>query len=583
MSKLSKKNKDFKNIRDFWNSFSKNKRIAFFAFSLLPLITLTQMFSPLLMKEAIDEGILKGNSQVLFRSALIFLFLLTTEYILYFFQNTSLSLAIHRTICSLRMKLIDHILKQSPSFHDNFLSGRLLTRATNDFDNLVDSLNKGVLGTIIDIAKLLGCILGMWSLNPYLTISIVLLLPSLAFMIRFFSVSIKNALFRVKKEHAKMNSILQESLWGSETIKTLTAQSSVLSTYSQINEKCRRHQTKSVLLDSALFAIIDGISFVTIGFVIWLSLENIEQFELITAGILIAFVQYIQQFFEPIKQFGSRIAMFQNSLTSLDRIFSLLRITPASSGKQLLPKSLQGNLVFRNVSFTYGNKNCHQILDQISFSVQSGQSLAVVGATGSGKSTLIKLLTKQYTNYTGDILIDNNNLMSLDRESYQTRIAYVPQDIVLFQGSIAFNITLQRTAVSEKDMIESAKLVGADSFIEKFPYKYQQTLKEGGKNLSQGERQLIVFARALATKSQFVFLDEATASIDSQSEKIIQDALDKLLRYHTTIIIAHRLSTIKRCHHILVMDMGKIIEEGSHEELYKKNGLYWQMIQTRAI
>lgn len=341
---------------------------------------------------------------------------------------------------------------------------------------------------------------------------------------------------------------------------------------------------KSVTSDALLFAILDGVSSITTGIVLWLAVTRLAGGDNLTVGVMVAFIQYVQNLFDPLKQLGNKIAMLQGAFTSLERIFKIL------DKKEFIQGATQANLNkgsihFNNVFFRYDKNDTKSptVLKDVSFDLPTGKSLALVGATGSGKSTVIKLLTKLYDGYEGHILIDDQELQEIEEHSLREHIAIVPQDIVLFEGSILFNITLGHESISRDDAIKAARLVGAESFINKLPNGYDTTLKEGGSNLSVGQRQLLAFARAIVKSPKIIVLDEATSSVDPKSEADIQRAITNILKGRTVIVIAHRLSTIRRCDEILVMKYGKIIERGSHERLLSEKGTYYQLHSSMIV
>jgi ATP-binding cassette subfamily B protein len=337
---------------------------------------------------------------------------------------------------------------------------------------------------------------------------------------------------------------------------------------------------KSVVADAVLFALLDGVSSITIGIILWLAVTEVYGSSALSAGLMIAFVQYVQNLFDPLKQLGNKIAMLQGAFTAIDRIFGIFETRDFVSGDRQV-EALQGTVEFKGVSFEYlqGSKT----LRDVSFRLRQGQSLAIVGATGSGKSTIIKLLSKLYDGYKGSITIDGLDLQQLNGQELRRHIAIVPQDIVIFQGTVAFNIGLGDEQTDLERIKSAAHFVGADRFIEQLPLGYDFIVREGGDNLSQGQRQLLAFARAIAKNPRIMILDEATSSVDPASEALIQQAIERIFTGRTLIVIAHRLSTIRKCKQILVLDQGEVMEVGSHDELLAKHGRYFDLHQKMAI
>jgi ATP-binding cassette subfamily B protein len=326
-----------------------------------------------------------------------------------------------------------------------------------------------------------------------------------------------------------------------------------------------------------MFATIDGISSITLGIALFMAIQWSGYADNLTAGLMVAFIQYIQQLFEPLKQLGTKMAMLQGAFTSIERIFGLMEKQEFVAGDQTMSWPSQVDVQFDQVSFAYATSKSKTLSD-ISFRVPSGSSLAIIGSTGSGKSTIIKLLTKLYDGYSGSIRVAGTDIKDLDPEHTREQMGIVPQDLVLFEGSIEFNINLGSRNVSKQEIIRAAHLVGADRFINDLPGGLDFHVKENGSNLSHGQKQLIVFARALTKNPPIVILDEATSSIDPQSEALIQEATKRILKDRTVVVIAHRLETIRRCDNILVIEHGRLVEMGQPAELERRGGRYQNLL-----
>lgn len=561
-------------LSKLWPYLRLQKKFIFVAAILVPIISGFQTALPLILKYSVDHGILEKNESVLYWCALAFLIVVLGEYAARASQSVLSSIAVHRMIRSLRGKLVRHVLKLKCSFHDRTLSGSLVTRATSDFDNLSESLNMGVLTSVVDLAVLIGCIIGMFVLDWKLALYAVMVVPFVGALVQWFSKALKTAMMRARVKIAALNAYTQECLYGHATIKTLVAEADAGKTYDNLNIEYRDAQMSSVLLDALMFAILDGIASVTIGVVLWLIVRDVQTESVLTAGIIVAFVQYIQQLFEPLKQLGNKMAMLQGAFTSIDRIFTVLDKNEFVSGNGDVV-NVSGRLDFRDVSFSYNPNGGDPVLKNINFKINPGESLAIVGATGSGKSTIVKLVSRLYDGYSGSITLDNQELSFLDPQKLRNHIAIVPQDIVLFDGSLAFNISLNHPGITQAQIENVCNKLGASTFIDKLPERYEFKIREQGSNLSQGQRQVIAFARAMVRNPELIILDEATSSVDPASEEIIQRATNTMLAEKTVIVIAHRLSTIRRCSNILVLDKGQIIEEGTHETLTAKTGAYY--------
>lgn len=547
------------------------------SFVLMPFILVVHSGIPIVIKYSIDSGIVSRNQNVIVLGSSVFLGLVILEYLLRSSQTMLLAVAVHRMIRCLRLTLIQHTLNLPLSYHDKTLSGALVTRATSDFDNMSESLNQAVISSIIDLAIIVGTISGMLFLNWKLALSVISVLPFVYLTVGWFSKSLKKAMLKSRVKISRLNAYTQECLYGLSTIKVLVAEKSASENVHKYAKSYRNAQMQTVTLDAFMFAILDGIASISIGVFLWFAVDR-GGFAggSLTEGVIIAFVAYIVRLYDPLKQLGQKIAMMQGAFTSMDRVFGILEVDGETEGKNRI-KKIVGSVEFINVSFSYDKQSLASILSEVSFSVEAGKSLAIVGPTGSGKSTVVKLLAKLYEGYSGQILLDGLSLSDLDSVSLRQKIATVPQDITLFSGSIEFNISLGLAGISRKDVEAAAKIVGIDDFIKNLPGGYDFKLAAKGSNLSQGQRQLIAFARAIVKKPSLVILDEATSSVDPKSESNIQKAIKLLLAERTVIVIAHRLETIRNCDEIIVISEGKVMERGTHRSLLAYGGIYSRM------
>lgn len=582
-SSLLKTIYEFKNLRKIWPYIKPWKKFLYAAMLLVPLILSVHTAIPFVLKETIDRGVAAKDPNFIFYGSAFFLGLVLLEYILKGSQTLLMAVAVHRMIKKLRTHLVDHTLHLPARYHDKALSGALVTRATSDFDNLSDSLNQGILNSVVDFAVVIGTMIGLFILNWRLALVTLVVLPIVLIIVLLFSRALKKAMLAARAKISVLNAFTQECLYGITTIKLLGAEQSATKRVKEQALDYRNSQMRSVILDSVLFAILDGIASITIGIFLWVAVSpfiNPDEINL-SVGMTVAFVTLITNLFDPLKQLGNRMAMLQGMFTSVDRIFSVLEVEDREPGNHTL-ENFSGAIRFRDVFFRYTQDKTEQIdiLKGISFEIPDGTSLAIVGPTGSGKSTIIKLIAKLYYDYRGSITIDDQELQNLSPEAIRSRIAIVPQEITLFQGSIEFNISLGINGISREDVIRSAQLVGAHDFIQALPGGYDYKLGYSGIGLSQGQKQLLVFARALAKNPALIILDEATASIDPQSESQIQDAIEKVMKDRTVVVIAHRLSTIENCDNIIVLKEGLIHESGSHQELKAQNSLYSSMLRN---
>lgn len=565
-----------------WPWLKPHKKLVYVGSAMIPLVALISMAQPLLVKKAIDQGILTGDWRATLIWASLCLSLSIASYIMGGVQTLATSIAVHRMIYQLRSALMRHVLNLPASWHDNQISGSLATRATSDFDTLSESLNQGVLSSVIDILVLVGCITGMFLLSAKLAVTALIVLPIITWLVLWFSKKLNTSMLASRKNLATLNGFTQEAITSLSAVKLLNAESSIAGRYNSLNQKFKKSQLENVFYDAFMFASIDGISSITLGIALYLAISWAGYENVFSAGLIVAFVQYIQQLFEPLKQLGTKMAMLQGAYTSIDRIFGLLDLTEKIGGELPAAWEHPASIEFKRVSFSY-KKGTQDVLKDINFKLPAGRSMAVIGRTGSGKSTIAKLLTKLYTGYTGTILIGDQSIAPLQPSNVRRHLGIVPQDVVLFEGSIAFNIQLGDDTITDQQIIDSLITVGANDFVKSLPGGLNFFVRENGSNLSQGQRQLIVFARALVKNPSIIILDEATSHIDPQSEILIQTATSKILKGRTVIVIAHRLETIKKCDLITVIENGQIVEMGSPQELLSHHGRYEQLLNFAAV
>ena len=574
---LNKPEIGFSSLIKLWPWLKSERYLIIIGALLIPAIAAVTMLQPLFLKKAIDDGILAGNASTTLFWASSCLGLSIAVYFLNGAQSISTSVAVHRMIYKLRTALMRHVLSLSASWHDNQVSGALATRATSDFDTLSESLNQGVLSSVVDVIVLGGCILGMFILSAKLALLAIFILPLMTWLILWFSRKLNTSMLLSRRNLATLNGFTQEGISSLTAVKLLNAEENVSSRYDRLNQSYKEAQLENVFFDALMFASIDGISSITLGISLFLVIRLTTDAELFTAGVMVAFVQYIQQLFEPLKQLGTKMAMLQGALTSIERIFGLVDLRQFISGDKNFSWPNKVSIGFKDVTFKY-RQDSAAALSNITFDLDHGQSLAIIGRTGSGKSTIVKLLTKLYDNYDGSINISGMSIKDINPASLREKMGIVPQDVILFEGTIRFNIGLNRIDATNQKIESAAKIVGADEFIQKLPGGLDYIVTENGANLSQGQRQLIVFARALVHEPALVILDEATSSIDPQSETLVQTATAKLFENRTVVVIAHRLETIKKCDFILVLEDGKIKELGRRSDLEATKSRYTELL-----
>lgn len=535
---------------------------------------------PYLTKIAIDEYIINKDSAGLNTIIIILLSTLILQGILQYTMTYLTQWIGQKTIFDLRMELFAHIQKLSMRFFDRNPVGRLVTRLTNDIEVLNEMFSSGIVMVFADIFIIGGILFFMFSLSWQLTLIALSVVIPLIYATVIFRRKVRSAFRDVRFYLAKMNSFLQEHISGILVVKIFSKEKRTLEEFKKINYDHTKANKRSVLYYSVFFPVVELIGAVSGALIIWYGGGEVVQ-GVLTIGILISFIQYSEMFFRPIRDLSEKYNIMQTAMASSERIFRLLDRKAAINDpeKPLSPGSLNGVIEFKNVWFAYIKQD--YVLKDISFKINKGEKIAFVGATGAGKSSIMNLLCRFYDAQKGEITVDGINIKDLKQSELRKNIGLVVQDIFLFSDSIANNISLNNNEIDESKIIDAAKAIGINSFISRLPLGYGQNVKERGVTLSQGERQLITFARALAYDPKILILDEATSSVDTHSEILIQNAIDRLMEGRTSIIIAHRLSTIQKCDKIIVMHKGEIRESGTHQELLEIGGIYSKLYQLQ--
>jgi len=485
-----------------------------------------------------------------------------------------------KTIFDLRMELFRHIQKFSMSFFDKNPVGRLVTRMTNDIEVLNEMFSSGIVMVFADVFIIVGILFFMFSLSWELTLIALSVVIPLVYSTIIFRKKVRLAFRDVRYFLAKMNSFLQEHISGILVVKIFNKEKRTLKEFKKINYDHTKANKKSVLYYSIFFPIVELIGAISGGLIIWYGGGEVVD-KVLTIGVLISFIQYAEMFFRPIRDLSEKYNIMQTAMASSERIFRLLdRKAIIRDPDNPAPlNECSGRIEFKNVWFAYVKNE--YVLKNISFSIMPGDKVAFVGATGAGKSSIMNLLCRFYDAQKGEILIDGLNIKDIKQTDLRRNIALVVQDIFLFSDTISNNISLNNKKISDSSITDAAKIIGIDSFIDKLPLGYGQNVMERGVTLSQGQRQLITFARALAYDPRILILDEATSSVDTHSEILIQKAIEKLMEGRTSIIIAHRLSTIQKCDKIIVMHKGEIRESGTHHQLLELGGIYSKLYQLQ--
>ena len=554
------------------------KQFYFLVFLTLALAILAPT-RPYLIQIAIDEHVAVGDAAGLLRVIYILVGLMIVQAFAQW-AHTYYSGWIGQVIIKdIRVRLYKHLLKLRLQFFDNTPIGRLVTRNVSDIETLADVFSEGlaaIIGDLLQIVTILGV---MFYIDWKLTLVSLCTLPLLIISTYIFKEKIKVTFNDVRNAVANLNSFLQEHITGMNIVQLFNREQREFEKFKEINREHRAAHIRSVLYYSVYFPVAEIIQAIGIGLVVWYGAVGVLGMDL-QIGVLISFIMYLQLFFRPIRMIADRFNTLQMGVVSSSRIFKLLASSEhiANEGS-FNPEKIQGNVSLDQVWFAYKEED--YVLKNISFEVKKGQTIALVGATGAGKSSIINLISRFYEINKGAITIDGTNIQDFELSALRKHIGVVLQDVFLFSSSIYQNITLGNPNITKEQVLAAAELVGASKFIEKLPGGLDYNVMERGATLSVGQRQLISFVRAMVYNPEILILDEATSSVDSETEELIQESIEKMMQGRTSIVIAHRLSTIQKADQILVLNKGEIVETGTHQSLLEKGGYYTQLHQMQ--
>lgn len=528
--------------------------------------------TPLFIRYTIDNVIAQGDYQKLTLMLVLMVGVLVIQAIVQFL-NTYLSGWLGQyVIRDIRTQLYRKILHLRLKFFDNTPIGRLVTRSISDVETLADVFSEGMAAIAGDILQLVLIIGVMFYTDWRLAAISLSTIPLMLISTYVFKEKIKKSFNEVRTAVANLNSFVQEHITGMNIVQIFGSEKIEAEKFRGINNEHRSANIRSIWYYSVYYPVADIISAVAVGLVVWYGAKQIINSD-VTFGTITAFVMFINLFFRPIRMLADRFNTLQMGIVSTDRILKLLDSDEFTvNNGSYRPETIRGEVDFQNVWFAYNNEDW--VLRAISFHVKPGETVAFVGATGAGKSSIINLLSRFYDINKGEIYVDGVDIHQYDLGHLRRNIGVVLQDVFLFSDTIENNITLGDTTISREKIIEAAKLVGVHEFIERLPGGYDYNVMERGSTLSVGQRQLISFVRAMVQDPKIIVLDEATSSVDTETEEMIQDAISKLMKGRTAIVIAHRLSTIQKANNIIVVDKGRIVEQGSHEELLQQEGFY---------
>ena len=565
-------------------AFTKPYRLVFYfvAFAAIIMSGLA-VLRPYLLKLAIDNSMVPKDGDGFMKYIILMVVVLMLEVIFQFafiFYTNWLGQSVIR---DMRQKLFRLMMSFKMKYFDKSAVGRLTTRAVNDVETISSIFSEGLFMIISDLLKMLVIAGFMLYQSWRLSLIVFIVLPFILYATRVFQKAMKVAFEDVRNQVANLNTFVQERITGMKIVQIFTREKTEYERFQEINKDHRKAWIKTVWYNSIFFPIAETAGAVATGLVVWYGGLNVIGGGVVTLGIITAFIQYAEMLFRPLRQIADKFNTLQMGMVAANRVFGILDTKSHIADTGMVDyTSTKGEIEFKNVHFGYNEDE--EVIKGISFKANPGETVAIVGATGAGKSTIINLLNRFYEINSGDILIDGISLKDYKLASLRGQIAVVLQDVFLFADSILNNITLNNPNISEEEVIAAAKEIGVHKFIQSLPDGYHYNVKERGSMLSSGQRQLIAFLRAYVSKPSILVLDEATSSVDTYSEELIQTATDKITKGRTSIVIAHRLATIKKADKIIVMDAGKIVEEGTHKELLKlENGLYKNLYEVQFM
>jgi len=571
-------------LRRLWPFLRPDAWAFALALMLTPATAGLSLVQPWILKRVIDEHLVPGLADGLMSLALLYLGAVVAAYILEAGYVLSLAWGGQRSIVRLRSGIYQKILGLSQSYLDRQPAGRLLTRATSDVDALGEAFSMGLINIILDLLMIAGTLTAMLLLDARLTLVLLLLAPPILIVLEIIRRRLRVLFLQVREALASVNAFLAERIDGVEVVQLFGNEGHSEELFDERNDRFRRITTRTNVYDSFMYALVDGAASIAVAAMLWYGSGlasrmgfPITPVEPVSAGLLVAFIEYLDRLFRPLRELSSRVAVLQRGAAAVEKILGLLDVeaTVSEGGKSIA--EVEGEIVIRDVSFRY-RPEADDVLHGIDLEVRPGEVVAVVGATGSGKTTLTRILDTSYTGYRGSITLDGFELSELRPRDVRRHIAGVRQDPQLFSETVRFNVDLGNPGIDDAATEEAAVLVHADQVVDRVGWKH--VLRERGADLSVGEGQLLTFARAMAHNLSVVVLDEATASIDSLTEQLIQDALVRIFERKTVIVIAHRLSTVERADRIVVMDRGRIVEQGTHNELMAAKGFYFKLVRA---
>lgn len=579
MAKVTGKALDFNLLRRVLKYVKPYRGIFIWSVILTVGLAVIGPLRPLLIQYTVDRFILENDRGGLVNMTILMLSLLILECVVQYYQTFLTNLLGQSTIRDLRIDVFNHISTLRLKFFDRTPIGQLITRTVSDLETIADIFSEGLITIAGNILQLVAMIGFMLYKDWQLTLIVLIPMPLLMFATYVFKEAIKSAFQEVRTQVGHLNTFLQEHITGMSVIQYFARENQEMHKFKQINARHRDANIQSNWYYSIFFPVVEIISALSIGLLVWYGSKSIIRND-ISPGVVVAFIMFINMLFRPIRDLADKFNTLQMGMVGADRIFTILDTREEEENKGAVAgRKIEGAIAFENVWFAYNEENW--VLKDISFTVEPGQTLALVGATGAGKSSVINILNRFYKIGRGSVKIDGTDISEYELGFLRSQIATVIQDVFLFSDSIANNITLNNPAITKEQLMSAAAEAGADEFIRRLPGGYDYDVMERGATLSAGQAQLISFIRALVYDPSILVLDEATSSVDTETELLIQQTLRKLMKGRTSIVIAHRLSTIQNADKIIVLDQGEIKEMGSHQELLRHNGYYKRLFDLQ--
>ncbi len=564
-------------------SFAKRYKLNFFIATISTiLLAVVALLNPYILKKTVDLYIVDKDTQGLINSVLLMLGILLVEVLLRFTFIYFANWVGQHIIRDIRAKTFRHILQFRMSYFDTNSVGKLVTRVVSDIETIAAFFSSGVFTIVSDVLQMFAVVILMFILDWRLALIAIAVLPILLYATKVFQVAIKATFQEVRNQVANLNGFVQERVTGMKIVQLFNRENIEYKNFKDINNKHKEAYIKTIWYFSIFFPIAEILSSIGIGLIVWFGSKQIIGGSVPGPGTVMAFVQMAQMLFRPLRQIADKFNQLQMGIVSGERVFKVLD-TDSSITKNgtITAGDLEGNISFKDVRFSYIKDE--EVLKGISFEVKSGQTIAIVGATGAGKSTIINLINRFYEIDSGVISVDGTSIDQYKLQSLRDQVAVVLQDVFLFSDSILNNITLKDDRITLQEVEKAAKQIGIHEFILTLPGGYNYNVKERGAMLSSGQRQLIAFLRAYVSKPSILILDEATSSVDTHAEQMIQYATETITKDRTSIVIAHRLATIKQADKIIVMDKGLIVEEGTHQELLEKEKGYYKNLYDKQF